>query len=525
MIFGKFCLDVDVGVRATADAPSTTGIVNGAAYLDDESGLSYACISTAAVDAGDSFIGGFRYTLTGALRVSDVTAGIPASNSINQGILMTDDGQVCFSTAAGGTVLNGVSLTDDGAVSMAVMTFLAEFTDSGAGAVDTAVTFGGVSATFTRATTATTVLSTGLIASVATGVARSYYDPTTLTYLGYLAEGARTNICLQSEVFQTTWTNVNSAESVNAGVAPDGTTTADKLIPDTAATDGAFLQTGLTLSAAATYTFSIFAKTSGFDSLQLRIGDLSFTNSASVTYNTTTGAVESAAAVAGTWTAASSTAKQYPGGWWRFTLTATATTNAGDRCTLVNTDTGDAANGVLLWGAQIEAAAFASSYIPTTTAAVARNADVLTYPTTGWLNAAAGTIYVNFYVTLNLSANARVVHIDDTTANERIVLTKRSTNTGQMFVTDGGMAQASFDAGSLTQNSANQLAAVYEANDFAASLNGAAAVIDTSGTLPTVTILRVGTDVTAGSECYGPIRRVAYYNARLPNATLQLLTD
>jgi hypothetical protein len=40
---------------------------------------------------------------------------------------------------------------------------------------------------------------------------------------------------------------------------------------------------------------------------------------------------------------------------------------------------------------QLEKQAFASSYIPTTTAAVTRNADVVTVPTTGW-NAAAGTI-------------------------------------------------------------------------------------------------------------------------------------
>jgi len=76
--------------------------------------------------------------------------------------------------------------------------FILPFFDAGSGAVNTTLYRGTGSATFTRATTATTVNSSGLIVSVASGVARSYYDPTTLAYMGYLAEGARTNLVLNS---------------------------------------------------------------------------------------------------------------------------------------------------------------------------------------------------------------------------------------------------------------------------------------------------------------------------------------
>jgi hypothetical protein len=232
------------------------------------------------------------------------------------------------------------------------------------------------------------------LVQVASGVPRSHYLADG-TYGGYLAEGARTNLALRSEELDSglSWANTTATVTANVGVAPDGTTTADKLFPDNGGLGR--VNHPVTISAGQTYTLSIFAKTAGLDSMILRAVDNGGgLGSAAVTYNTSTGAVESAAAVTGTWTAPSSTAEQWGNGWWRFTLTFTATTNAGDQFQFRSADNGTAGqDGFLLWGAQLEAGAFASSYIPTTTASVPRNADILSYPSANNFLSTSGSVY------------------------------------------------------------------------------------------------------------------------------------
>jgi hypothetical protein len=104
----------------------------------------------------------------------------------------------------------------------AVLSLSIPFADAGAGIVDTTLIKGTGSATFTRATTAYTRLSSGLWAQVASGQPRSFYDSDG-TYLGYLAEGARTNLCLQSNDFtNAAWTKTTMTTAFTA-TGPEGT--------------------------------------------------------------------------------------------------------------------------------------------------------------------------------------------------------------------------------------------------------------------------------------------------------------
>ena len=274
--------------------------------------------------------------------------------------------------------------------------------DLGAGAVNmTPTTYrGSPTPTFTRATTAYTTLSTGLIAEVASGTARSTYSADGATYLGYLAEGARTNTCLQSQAFGTTWSAVTGSVSSNTTTAPDGTSTADSLIePASGTSRGEFTQGSLSFTDTVVYSFSVFVKElQASPKRYFILGGSSneFTGTPLVWVDALAGTITNTSGAA----LLSSSISDAGNGWFRvsFSATASATTALG-AINLYITNSPTSANnytctgaGMYAWGAQIEVGSFASTYIPTTTVAVARNADIDQYVSASNLSASAMTM-------------------------------------------------------------------------------------------------------------------------------------
>jgi hypothetical protein len=228
--------------------------------------------------------------------------------------------------------------------------------------------------------------------------------------LGYFAEGIRTNLALQSQTLATTWA-VSSGTDMNnvvedQYVAPDGTTTADKLQPK-ATNSTHYLKQAFTFSATV-YTFSFY---------------LRYVNKqwAAVGFNdgTTTwmGSFDLLNGVVGAKTANTTTSIQATALTGVYRCIVTSTTNAAAAAgnlylSVNNTDTAsleswNAAGTELLgaWQGQLEAAAFASSPIVTTTVAVQRNADVLTYASAGNISGTQGSAYAEFVSVAVGSAN------------------------------------------------------------------------------------------------------------------------
>jgi len=163
------------------------------------------------------------------------------------------------------------------------------------------------------------------------------------------------NLLTNSEDFEAAaWVKSNASVTANAAVAPDGTTTADSLIPTAASTTGRAIQlfTGI---AGTTYTLSVYGKAGAFNSIRVYADDAA-TNIASVRYNLSTGAVSTAAITTGTWTAASSTIDSVGNGWYRLTLAWTATGAAPTRYGVWCETSGDGTSGIFIWGAQLNVA-------------------------------------------------------------------------------------------------------------------------------------------------------------------------
>ena len=179
--------------------------------------------------------------------------------------------------------------------------------------------------------------------------------------------------------------------------------------------------------------------------------------------------------------------------------------------------------------AQLEAGAFATSYIPTTAATVTRATDVASITTvTPWYNATEGTLYVSGqliggapstfpYVTSLVGANANTDSIGIAwTANSSLM---------RFGIRVGGVTSADIPAGSAkSAGSAYKVAGRYALNNFQAAFDGVLGVADTAGTVPTITALSLGGSVAFQVVANTYFRYVAYYPRQFSNAQLQALT-
>lgn len=391
--------------------------------------------------------------------------------------------------------------------------------------------------TFSRSSSATYVDSDGSIKAAPDGVARFDHDPETGESLGLLIEESRTNSLTYSAEFDNAgWTKSRTTITANAVTAPDGTTTADKLIRNTDNNINVIYQT-VSLSQT-TYTLSIFAKkgeynfctlnlpnTQGWDadryiSVDLRDGS----------YAVSANAPTSTSVIA------------YPDGWYRISITHAASTTVtrggyieARSSSGYGSQAGDGTSGIYIWGAQLEAASFPTSYIPTAGSTVTRAADVASITGTNfssWYNQGEGTVLMN-QRNDQVDTDGYFIEMGGTSGSYAVAhsahFISSTSGTGlqsRSYFSNSGSPSSLFYA---SKSSPGTIVYAYKESDYALGVDGTLSTTSQSSwnkLVPTVDNylgLNRRRDNTRSNAALH-ISRLSYYPERVSNASLEALT-
>ena len=391
----------------------------------------------------------------------------------------------------------------------------------------------GPTPVFTRGSTGTFVGSNGLIQSAAVNAARFDHDPVTLASRGLLIEEGRTNLALRSEDFgNATWTKSNATISGTLYTAPTGASTANELVEDSLSAAHTCIQSAAIATIGTTYTFSVFVKRKPSSNQFLLIGATNLVTASFISVNLTNGVTATGIGSPAVPINVSSTT--YPDGWYRVQFSVVATSAAASIIDIrLSRDgtwanryyLGDGVQSSLVWGAQVEAGSFATSYIPTTTVILTRGADVCSITGaafTGMYNAIEGAFLSNSSQPFITVANAIVYAADNGADNERFNLRHQTSLAVSQL---GGATQSLIDLSDPTANAVSKIAYAYANANYGAARNGTFGASFPNLAVPTVNRIFIGSKGHNSSEYLnGHIASIRYYKKRLPNAKLQALT-
>jgi len=262
--------------------------------------------------------------------------------------------------------------------------------------------------TFTRATSASRVNSSGLIQTVLTGVPRLDYSGSTPAWL---FEPQRTNLFTYSNDFgDSSWNKVNLTVSNSTVQSPFASGSATLL---TATSETSNIGKIITVPTSS-YTTSYYLK---YINQQYITIVHEGTPLAHTTFDLINGTKSSVGGTAGFGVSAS--IEPVNDGWYRTSLTINVTQSNFPLLPVLwigqYNQTNNAGSQVYVGGAQLESGSYATSYIPTTTSTVTRNEDEC-YKTgiSSLLNPSEGTFYVEIAALAN-DLTSRLISLSDNT--------------------------------------------------------------------------------------------------------------
>lgn len=318
--------------------------------------------------------------------------------------------------------------------------------------------------TFTRNSMATRVNSDGLIESVAANVPRLDYSQGSCPAL--LLEPQRTNLALYSEQFDNAaWTKDGSSITANAEISPDGYQNADILIEgDSLSGLNHRVAQAINITSGTFYAMSIFVKRgTGTRDLCLVCTPagirvyFNLSNGTVANENLGSGKVE----VYGDYYRCIAVGQANASGFnaFRYAISNGTTTSS-------ESYTGNGTSSLIIYGAQLEQGAYATSYIPTTSATVTRLADACSK--TGISSLIGQTEGVLYWEGVVLN-QTDILAINRSTVNG-IYITKGSGNLYRAAIYNSSSGIQFADVGVKTTTT--KIAIAYKSGDSALFVNG-----------------------------------------------------
>ena len=370
-------------------------------------------------------------------------------------------------------------------------------------------------------------------AQVQTGDVASAYIPTTtaavttgatnnvprLDYSGgatcpsLLLEPQRTNLILQSESFDNaSWTKATASVTANNSVSPDGTTNAD-LITTTAVNGYVFPSNTNVFAAAAgsAFSYSVYLKAGTASTITILV---SATATYTAVFNLSTG-------VATTSTANTTASMSSVGnGWYRCIIVCSSVANSA----YSELQIGRVASGLTFsaWGVSLEQGSFVSSYIPTTTAAVTRLADLASKTgISSLIGQTEGTMFFGFNLT-RYNDTKTLGSIDVGDISNFITITI-SSGIPRFTVRQSGSSTLLFSSTQLAFGN-HKLAVGYKSGDYVMYINGTQVGTSSSTIYPVGTLTRYALSNSQYGDLADSYNQAALFPPRLTNAQLAELT-
>lgn len=403
--------------------------------------------------------------------------------------------------------------------------------------------------TFTRASVGTYVGRDGLVKTAGEDEPRFDHDPDTLESLGLLLEESRTNSLPYSSsiIGNVNWSGAGVAAIAATSItAPDGSTDTVALRDDGSNGQHTLYDDISVSNITSTYTASCWVKagTQNYAELFSNGGGTAGTITIGYKYdlvNKTT----SYTGTVGFDTGTSATITEYPNGWFRITMTgdvADTATGAGTyrlhiraRTDVSGNYQGDNTDGIYIWGAQVEAGSFPTSYIPTSGSAVTRAVDVAFVSAKAFAeiyNPEESTVLMDVRANMPVSVgNQRNMFHLGNDNNDGFGFFKEGGGLNKFFhIRSGGGTLANFDSGvDFPYQTTVKFAAAFTSGDQAVYFDNVlrTSTTDTSGlNQSAITIWNIGASNSQGANpLTGTISKMVYYPKRVSNAQLLTLRD